>query len=120
MLFASDLVVCRSGGTTLAELALAGLPAVLVPFPHAADELQIANAKVFTAAGASRLVDETSPRGTLDAALARELAPLLVDEELRLKMSHRMQSLARPDAASEIAAAICEKIHGERRDRVAA
>lgn len=120
VLFDSDLVVCRSGGTTLAELALAGVPAVLVPFPNAADDQQISNAKVYTAAGASRLVDETSQVGALDTALARELTPLMVEAELRQKMSLRMQDLARPDAASEIAAAIQDKIYGQRTERIAA
>jgi UDP-N-acetylglucosamine:LPS N-acetylglucosamine transferase len=59
VLFASDLVVCRAAGTTLAELAMAGVPAVVVPYPQAADNHQAANAKVFAAAGACRVIDET-------------------------------------------------------------
>ncbi len=120
LLFESDLVVCRSGGTALAELALAGVPAVLVPFPDAADDHQIANAKVFTAAGASRLIDEASQSGALETALARELTPLLVEESQRQTMSHRMQTLARPDAASEIAGAIRERLYGTQDRRAAA
>ncbi len=120
LLFESDMVVCRSGGTALAELALAGVPAVLVPFPDAADDQQIANAKVFTAAGASRLIDEASQPGALETALARELTPLLVDESKRQEMSHRMQSLARPDAAAEIAGAIRDRIFGVQDRRAAA
>jgi len=120
LLFESDLVVCRSGGTTLAELALAGVPAVLVPYPDAVDDHQIANAKVFTAAGASRLIDEASQSGALETALARELTPLLVEESQRHKMSLRMQSLARPEAAAEIAGAIHERIYGVQSSRVAA
>ena len=71
----------------MAELALAGVPAVLVPYPHATDDQQIANAKVFAAAGACRLVDESSQGSMLDKALARELTPLMVDEQLRREMS---------------------------------
>ncbi len=120
LLFESDLVVCRSGGTALAELALAGAPAVLVPYPDAADDHQIANAKVFTAAGASRLIDETSQSGALETALARELTPLLVEESQRHEMSLRMQSLARPEAAAEIAASIQETLYGVQDRRAAA
>jgi UDP-N-acetylglucosamine--N-acetylmuramyl-(pentapeptide) pyrophosphoryl-undecaprenol N-acetylglucosamine transferase len=112
VLFASDLVVSRAGGSTLAELALAGVPAVLVPFPQAADNHQTANAKVFTAAGACRMVDESQQIGALDAALARELEPLITDHHLREEMGRSMQRLARPQAASQIAAAITDQLCG--------
>ena len=112
VLFASDLVICRSGGTTLAELALAGIPAILVPFPQAADNHQTANAKVMTAAGASRMIDETQQTGALDAALARELQSLVADHALRAEMARNMQRLARPEAASQIAGAICDQLCG--------
>jgi UDP-N-acetylglucosamine--N-acetylmuramyl-(pentapeptide) pyrophosphoryl-undecaprenol N-acetylglucosamine transferase len=112
VLFASDLVVCRSGGTMLAELALAGVPGVLVPYPQAADNHQTANAKVFTAAGACRMIDETQQVGVLDAALARELQPLITDHHLREEMGRSIQRLARPQAASQIAAAITDQLVG--------
>jgi UDP-N-acetylglucosamine--N-acetylmuramyl-(pentapeptide) pyrophosphoryl-undecaprenol N-acetylglucosamine transferase len=112
VLFASDVVVCRSGGTTLAELALAGIPAVLIPFPQAADNHQMANAKVFAAAGACRMIDETQQSGALDAAIARELQPLVTDHYLRAEMGRNMQKLARPQAASQIAAAITDTLCG--------
>ena len=112
VLFASDLVVSRAGGSTLAELALAGVPAVLVPYPQAADNHQTANAKVFTAAGACRMIDETQQVGVLDAALARELEPVIVDNFLREEMGRAMQRLARPQAASQIAGAITDQLCG--------
>jgi UDP-N-acetylglucosamine--N-acetylmuramyl-(pentapeptide) pyrophosphoryl-undecaprenol N-acetylglucosamine transferase len=112
VLFASDLVVCRSGGSTLAELALAGAPAILVPFPQAADNHQTANAKVFTAAGACRMIDETQQVGVLDAALARELHPLVTDDHRREEMGRNIQRMARPNAASQIAAAITDQLCG--------
>ncbi|MGI9427522.1 MAG: UDP-N-acetylglucosamine--N-acetylmuramyl-(pentapeptide) pyrophosphoryl-undecaprenol N-acetylglucosamine transferase [Bythopirellula sp.] len=120
VLFESDLVVCRSGGTALAELALAGVPALLVPYPDATDDHQLANAKVFTAAGASRFIDEQSQAGALDKALARELTPLLVEESQRHEMGFRMHSLARPDAAAEIATAISETLYGVQQQPMAA
>jgi UDP-N-acetylglucosamine--N-acetylmuramyl-(pentapeptide) pyrophosphoryl-undecaprenol N-acetylglucosamine transferase len=112
VLFASDVVVCRAGGSTLAELALAGVPAVVVPFPQAADNHQMANAKVFAAAAACRLIDETQCGGALDAALARELQPLVADDRLREEMGRNMQKLARPDAASQIAGAVADQLCG--------
>jgi UDP-N-acetylglucosamine--N-acetylmuramyl-(pentapeptide) pyrophosphoryl-undecaprenol N-acetylglucosamine transferase len=112
VLFASDLVICRSGGATLAELALAGVPALLVPFPQAADNHQMANAKVVAAAGACRMIDETQQSGVLDAALARELEPLVGNPLVREEMSRLMQRLARPHAASQIAAAVTDQLCG--------
>ncbi|WP_428304587.1 UDP-N-acetylglucosamine--N-acetylmuramyl-(pentapeptide) pyrophosphoryl-undecaprenol N-acetylglucosamine transferase [Lacipirellula sp.] len=112
VLFASDLVVSRASGTTLAELALAGVPALLVPFPQAADNHQTANAKVFTSASACRMVDESQQSGALDAALARELDSLVSDHHLRVEMGRNMQKLARPQAASQIAGAIADQLCG--------
>ncbi|HMP07655.1 MAG TPA: MobF family relaxase [Lacipirellulaceae bacterium] len=112
VLFASDVVVCRAGGTMLAELALAGVPAVLCPFPQATDEHQLANAKVFAAAGACRMIDESQQTGALDAALARDLGALVGDQRLRLDMAANMRKLARPHAAAEVAGAIADQLCG--------
>jgi UDP-N-acetylglucosamine--N-acetylmuramyl-(pentapeptide) pyrophosphoryl-undecaprenol N-acetylglucosamine transferase len=112
VLFASDLVVCRAGGTMLAELSLAGVPAVLVPFPQATDEHQLANAKVYHAAGACRLIDETQQTGALHAALARDLGVLISDERLRTDMAANMRKLARPQAAAQVAGAIADQLCG--------
>jgi UDP-N-acetylglucosamine--N-acetylmuramyl-(pentapeptide) pyrophosphoryl-undecaprenol N-acetylglucosamine transferase len=112
VLFASDLAICRAGGVTLAELALAGLPALLVPFPQAADNHQLINAKIFAAAGAARVVDEREHAGTLDAAIARQLETLLSDDRLRDEASRQMQRLARPQAAAQIAAAVADQLCG--------
>jgi UDP-N-acetylglucosamine--N-acetylmuramyl-(pentapeptide) pyrophosphoryl-undecaprenol N-acetylglucosamine transferase len=112
VLFASDLVVTRSGGTMLAELALAGVPALLVPYPRATDEHQLANAKVFAAAGAARMIDETQQVGALDAALARDLGALIEDHRLRADMAANMSKLARPHAAAHVAGAIADQLCG--------
>jgi UDP-N-acetylglucosamine--N-acetylmuramyl-(pentapeptide) pyrophosphoryl-undecaprenol N-acetylglucosamine transferase len=112
VLFASDLAICRAGGTTLAELALAGLPAVLVPFPQAADNHQLVNANIFAAAGACRVIDERDHAGALDSAIARQLEPFIVDNGLRDEAGRHMQRLARPQAASQIAAAIADQLCG--------
>lgn len=73
---AADLVVCRAGSATVAELAATGVPAVLVPYPHAPGDHQTHNARVLSDAGAGLLLPDgetTAPR------LAALLAPLLAD-----------------------------------------
>ena len=69
-LAATDLAICRAGGTTLAELAAAGVPAVLLPYPHAADDHQAANARHFAAGGGCVTIDSREVTGRLDAQLA--------------------------------------------------
>jgi UDP-N-acetylglucosamine--N-acetylmuramyl-(pentapeptide) pyrophosphoryl-undecaprenol N-acetylglucosamine transferase len=103
---ASDLVVCRAGGTTLAELALAGVPAVLVPYPRDVEAYQLANADVVAAAGAATVIDESSLEEPLSDALVDHLAPLLDDASRRQVMAANMRTLARPDAAALITDAI--------------
>ncbi|RIK73709.1 MAG: hypothetical protein DCC67_17570 [Planctomycetota bacterium] len=112
VLFAADAVVCRAGGTMLAELALAGVPALLVPHPQAADNHQTANAKVYAAAGACRMIDPSQQGAAMDAAMARELEPLISDHHIRQEMGRNMQRLARPNASSQIAAAIADQLCG--------
>ncbi len=74
LLATSALAVSRAGGTTLAELAVCGVPSILVPYPHAADNHQRRNAESFVAAGAARMVDARDVEGRLDNALARACA----------------------------------------------
>lgn len=114
VMFESDLVICRSSGTTLAELALAGVPAILVPYAYAREDQQLANAKVYAASRACKLIDENSQIGSLDKALARELTNFMVDENLRKAMAVNMRALARPHAASDIAATIHEALYGSK------
>jgi UDP-N-acetylglucosamine--N-acetylmuramyl-(pentapeptide) pyrophosphoryl-undecaprenol N-acetylglucosamine transferase len=96
---AADLVICRAGATTLAELAAAGRPAVLVPFPAATDDHQRKNALVLANAGAAVMVEERE----LDAnRLGAETGALLGDETKRLAMAAAMRAFARPDAAARI------------------
>ncbi len=107
IMFASDLVVCRSGGTTLAELALASVPAILVPYPPVMD-YHLPNAEVFAAAGAATIVDETELAGPLEDALVEHLEPLLTNDERRAKMAANMRRLARPGAAANVTNAVYE------------
>jgi UDP-N-acetylglucosamine--N-acetylmuramyl-(pentapeptide) pyrophosphoryl-undecaprenol N-acetylglucosamine transferase len=114
VLFETDLVVCRAGGVTLSELALAGVPAVVVPFPHSVDGHQMANAKAFADGGACRIIDETTvPLDQLDEVLAHELRKLITSDERRAEMAANMRRLARPKAAAQIATSICDILNGK-------
>ena len=97
---AADLVVCRAGATTLAELTAAGRAAVLVPLPTAADDHQRKNAEVLAAAGAAEILDQQQLTG---ARLAERIAALVGDARRLEAMSAAARRLARPDAARVIA-----------------
>jgi UDP-N-acetylglucosamine--N-acetylmuramyl-(pentapeptide) pyrophosphoryl-undecaprenol N-acetylglucosamine transferase len=96
----ADLVLSRAGGTTLAELTVAGRPSVLVPYPHHADRHQERNAAAMVEAGAARLVREAE----LDAArFEREVLDLVTDRERRTAMGRAAAGLGVPDAARRVA-----------------
>ena len=96
---AADLVAARAGGSVL-ELAAAGLPSILVPYPHATADHQTANARYVEAEGAAVVVADAE----LDAArLAREVEALLADPHRLGAMARSARALARPDAAERIA-----------------
>lgn len=98
-LAAADLVAGRAGGSVL-EVAAAGLPAILVPYPHATGDHQTANARHMAAAGAAIVVSD----GQLDGPrLAREVGGLLDAPERMREMAHAARAAARPDAAERIA-----------------
>jgi UDP-N-acetylglucosamine--N-acetylmuramyl-(pentapeptide) pyrophosphoryl-undecaprenol N-acetylglucosamine transferase len=97
----ADLVVCRSGASTVAEIAAAGKPAVFVPFPRAADDHQRVNAEALARAGAAVVVEESKLEGVW---LAETIAALLQDSSQLLRMSAAARELAHPNAAQEIAA----------------
>jgi UDP-N-acetylglucosamine--N-acetylmuramyl-(pentapeptide) pyrophosphoryl-undecaprenol N-acetylglucosamine transferase len=107
----TDLVVCRSGAGTVAELAAAGKPSVLVPFPFAADDHQRRNAEAFERAGAARLVTDREMTGEKLFALVSELAagPAALE-----KMGAAARQLARPGAARRAAEIL---IDSARRNR---
>jgi UDP-N-acetylglucosamine--N-acetylmuramyl-(pentapeptide) pyrophosphoryl-undecaprenol N-acetylglucosamine transferase len=104
---AADLLLCRSGASTMAELGAAGRASLLVPFALAADDHQRRNTEVFLQAYAARMLTEAEllagPERLLD-----ELARLLADPEELRAMGERARTLARPDAARQIASTIVE------------
>jgi UDP-N-acetylglucosamine--N-acetylmuramyl-(pentapeptide) pyrophosphoryl-undecaprenol N-acetylglucosamine transferase len=97
----ADVVISRAGATTLAELACAGLPAVLIPYPGAVRDHQRRNAEAFVRAGAAVCAMDGSP-----TELTGALVPLLTDAERRRRMSEQMAKLARPDATQRVVEAI--------------
>ncbi|GHV56270.1 UDP-N-acetylglucosamine--N-acetylmuramyl-(pentapeptide) pyrophosphoryl-undecaprenol N-acetylglucosamine transferase [Deltaproteobacteria bacterium] len=107
-----DLVVSRAGAITVTELAAAGLPAVLVPLPTAADDHQTINARLLESVGAAVVLPQP---GLSPAALSEVLAGLLARPEKLAAMSRAAVKLARPDAAERMAA-ICLELAGANRE----
>ncbi len=103
LLAAADLILCRAGGNTVAEVAVVGLAAVLVPLPNAPGDHQTANARALADAGGAVLV----PDGALDVdRLAAEVEGLLTDEPRLLAMGKAAGGVGRRDAADRVAALV--------------
>jgi UDP-N-acetylglucosamine--N-acetylmuramyl-(pentapeptide) pyrophosphoryl-undecaprenol N-acetylglucosamine transferase len=107
----ADVVICRAGATTLAEVSASGRPAILVPLATATDDHQRKNAAVFAAAGAAVMIDERELDG---GRLAGAIAELAADRERRERMGKAARTLARPDAAARIADRVQELAAGNR------
>jgi UDP-N-acetylglucosamine--N-acetylmuramyl-(pentapeptide) pyrophosphoryl-undecaprenol N-acetylglucosamine transferase len=97
---AADLVVCRAGATTLAELTATGAPSLLIPLPTATDDHQRKNAEALRRAGAAELLEQRDLSG---GSLAATIAGLLKDEPRRRAMADAAAHAARRDAAQVIA-----------------
>ena len=106
-------VISRAGATTLAELACASLPAILVPLPTSAHDHQRLNAKLFSDRNAVELVEQQTDSDSGVDELCKQLALLLNDEERRQQLCDGMTRFAKPHAASAVADAI-EKIERTR------
>lgn len=96
---AADLVICRAGASTVAEITAVGLPSVLVPFPFAADDHQAKNAEALVAAGAAKMVRQEAWR---EEELAAWLAAVAGDRTLLEAMGAASKALSRLDAAQQI------------------
>jgi UDP-N-acetylglucosamine--N-acetylmuramyl-(pentapeptide) pyrophosphoryl-undecaprenol N-acetylglucosamine transferase len=102
----SDLVVCRAGALTVAELTAAGRASVLIPFPHAIDDHQTKNGEWLVANGAAELHSQSD----LSAAKMQEIIETYMNDRKRLKlMGAKAHGLALPDAAKQVAD-ICMEI----------
>ncbi len=98
----ADLVICRAGALTLAELSAAGLGSVLIPYPHAVDDHQTANAQALVDNGAARLIPESELSPKMLAGVIRDLC---ADRTGLLAMAVSARRLARPSAAADVARA---------------
>ena len=96
----ADLLLCRSGASTVAEITAAGKPAVFVPFPRAADDHQRVNAQALERSGAAVVVEETKLERVW---LADTIAALLGDPGRLKRMSTAARNLSHPNAARDIA-----------------
>lgn len=100
LMSAADLVVCRSGATTLAELSAIGRASVLVPYPYATDDHQTRNAEPFVKAGAAEMIADSS----LDeGAFGQTVVGLIADPGRRAIMADAARTLGRPDSAAAVA-----------------
>ncbi len=104
---AADLIVARAGAMTLAEIAIWGLPSILVPYPFATGDHQTLNAREFETAGAAALI----PEERIGEKFAEVLTVLFSDDNKRRQMAGASKKLARPEAAGIIAQTILDKIN---------
>jgi UDP-N-acetylglucosamine--N-acetylmuramyl-(pentapeptide) pyrophosphoryl-undecaprenol N-acetylglucosamine transferase len=111
---AADLALTRAGAITMAELTAAGVPALMVPLPHATADHQAANARAVAAAGGAVVVDDADLDGP---ALAATAAPLLADPARLGAMAEAIHGLAHPAAAEELAALVVEASGRMSRDQ---
>ncbi|MCX6640479.1 MAG: undecaprenyldiphospho-muramoylpentapeptide beta-N-acetylglucosaminyltransferase [bacterium] len=106
---AADLAICRSGAMTLSELAAAGVPAILIPYPFAAGDHQRHNAAAFVQAGGALMIEDNELTG---ARLCREIESLLKDRGRLETMRAAQRAIPRQDAADIIATALLEAAKG--------
>lgn len=102
----ADLVVCRAGALTVAELAAAGRPALLIPLPHAIDDHQTANARYLASQGAAELLPQ---HGLTSDDLASRLATLFSHPEMLQQMALYARQQARPEATADVVTA-CQEV----------
>ena len=108
----TDFLVSRAGATTLSELAVMGLPALLIPYPYAADNHQEKNARYYENGGGAMLFQEDQLTAEMLAGAVKELAE---DVNRRAKMRQAMLRLACPDAAGAIVDACLQAIDARMR-----
>ncbi|MDQ7857545.1 MAG: undecaprenyldiphospho-muramoylpentapeptide beta-N-acetylglucosaminyltransferase [Armatimonadota bacterium] len=113
----ADLVVCRAGASTLAEVTAWGLPAILVPYPHAATGHQDDNAAVLARAGAALVIADHALAGT---ALLEAVRALLDNPPRRAAMAAASRALGRPDAADVVAGRVLALARAARGEEVPA
>jgi UDP-N-acetylglucosamine--N-acetylmuramyl-(pentapeptide) pyrophosphoryl-undecaprenol N-acetylglucosamine transferase len=103
---AADLVICRAGALTVAELAAVGVASILVPFPHAVDDHQTSNARFLANAGAAILL----PQGELTPQRLTDIRNL--SRAQLAQMAEKARNLARPEATAAVATACKNLVKG--------
>jgi UDP-N-acetylglucosamine--N-acetylmuramyl-(pentapeptide) pyrophosphoryl-undecaprenol N-acetylglucosamine transferase len=106
----ADLIVCRAGATTIAEISAAGKPAILIPLPTATDDHQRRNAEALASAGAAEVLLQQEATGD---ALAARITSLAGDAERRRSLSAAARAFARPDAARVIVDRVLELVRDQ-------
>nr|WP_265047048.1 undecaprenyldiphospho-muramoylpentapeptide beta-N-acetylglucosaminyltransferase [Alkalimarinus alittae] len=105
----ADVVICRAGALTISELCMAGVGAILIPYPHAVDDHQTKNAGFMVESGAAELM----PQHELTAsALSEKLKTLIEKKELMTSMAQAARKLARPDATEKVVSYCMEACNG--------
>jgi UDP-N-acetylglucosamine--N-acetylmuramyl-(pentapeptide) pyrophosphoryl-undecaprenol N-acetylglucosamine transferase len=104
----ADLVICRSGASTVSELAVCGKVAILIPYPYAAHQHQLINAQKLVELGAARMIADDALSGPL---LAQTILHLYFHPEEREEMGEKIQRVGRPRAAEEIVNHIYALVH---------
>jgi len=107
----ADLMICRTGAMTMAEITAYGLPAILIPYPYSTGNHQLINAQAMADKGAAIVIKESELTGEV---LAENLIDLLEDEQKLLQMATASKSLGKPYAAEEIAQAILGLVGGNK------
>ena len=104
---AADAVVSRAGATSIAELTVLGLPALLVPYPHATADHQLHNARALEAVGGGRVVEDEDLDG---ARMAEVVEPWLLDPEAGERTAAAARAFGRPDAARNVARVLLDEL----------
>ena len=108
---ASNAAVSRAGASSLAEIAAMRLPALLVPYPHAADNHQFYNARAFEQTGAAHLIEQ---KGAKPDNVVDLLMEMVENDALRQKMQDALAQWHKPDAAEQIAETILKAVAAKR------
>jgi UDP-N-acetylglucosamine--N-acetylmuramyl-(pentapeptide) pyrophosphoryl-undecaprenol N-acetylglucosamine transferase len=111
---AADVVVCRAGATSIAELTALGLPSVLAPYPHATRDHQTHNAAAVEAVGGARAIDDADLTGR---ALVDAIEPWLRDDRARADASQASRVFGRRDAAEQVARIVLAELQAARDDQ---
>lgn len=111
----ADIVICRAGAITVAELAVAGVGAIFVPYPHAVDDHQTANATALVNAGAAYLIQESE----LSAAmLAKQLHDVAINRSKLKSIAQAVRNFAKPHAAEDVAKICLQACLEKSNDRI--